>query len=264
MVTPFPELNAVLADHDDAVRDILGSTYVGCYLQGSFALGAGDLESDADFVVVCTVLPSGDAEAELRRLHDEIPSRPGVWNQNLEGSYADAESLRTIAGLGVPWLFCDRGHRELIWDEHCNTVHTRWILRNHGIVLGGPPVRDLVDEVPADVMRAAARAALPGTLSGIRAWADMDHAWTQRYIVQTYSRVLYTMVTGEVASKRQALAWAATFVDPVWRPLLSQVAADRGKPWQPVEPPRPGSMELACAYAAYVEAFAARASHEGY
>lgn len=256
MFTPFPELNAVLADLDRAVRGILGSTYVGCYLQGSFALGAGDAESDADFIVVTTVLPSGDAEDELRRLHDEIPARPGVWNRNLEGSYADAASLRTMAGLGVPWLFCDRGHRELAWDDHCNDLHTRWILRNHGVVLGGPPIAGLVDEVPEQAMRAAARDALPGTLEGIRAWGDMDHAWTQRYIVQTCCRVLYTMLTGEVASKRHALEWAAIHLDPVWRPLLSQVADDRGAPWKPVDPPRPGSMEQACEFAAYAGAFA--------
>lgn len=234
MITPFPELDRVLLDLDDAVRDVLGGTYVGCYLQGSFALGAGDLESDADFVVVTTEPPSGDALAGLRRLHDELPTRPGTWSTDIEGSYADAESLRTLAGLGVPWLFCDRGHRELIWDTHCNTPHTRWILRHHGIVLDGPPIADLVDEVPSEVMRDTARRALPGIVDGIASWADMGHAWTARYVVQTASRVLYTYVTGEVASKRAA------------------VAAERGTPWQPVDPAPPGRMEQACAYAAYV------------
>lgn len=255
MITPFPDLDAILAGFTEAVREILGDTYVGCYLEGSFALGAGDAESDADFLVVTTVPPAGDAEAGLRRLHAEIPDRPGVWNRNIEGSYAHAGSLRSNAGVGEPWLFVDRGHREAVWDPHCNTLHTRWVLRHHGIVLDGPPPAELVADVPEQALRDDARAALPGTLDGIREWADMDHAWTQRYIVQTYCRVLYTTVTGRVASKPEALRWARETLDPRWHPLLAQVAADRLNPWKPVDPPRPGSMEAACAFAAYAESW---------
>lgn len=254
-ITAFPELDAILADLARSARAILGGTYVGCYLGGSFALGAGDAESDADFVVVTTVPPAGDAEAGLRRLHAEIPDRPGIWNRNVEGSYADLDSLRDNDGVGRPWLFVDRGHREMEWDPHCNTLHTRWVLRNHGIAVDGPPPAGLVADVPEQALRDDARAALPGILDGIRAWADMEHAWTQRYVVQTYCRVLYTMVTGRVASKPDALRWAEDTLDPVWRPLLRQVAGDRLSPWKPVDPPRPGSMERAYEFAAYAEAW---------
>lgn len=255
MTTPFPELNAVLAEFAETVRTILGGTYVGTYLQGSFALGGGDAESDADFVVVTTVPPAGDAEAALRRLHAEIPDRPGIWNRNLEGSYAPLGDLLDNARVGLPWLFVDRGHREAVWDPHCNTPHTRWILRNHGIVIDGPPPAEVVADVAEETLRDEARAALPGTLAGIREWADMDHAWTQRYVVQTYCRVLCTALTGRVVSKPEALRWAAETLDPRWRPLLAQVAADRLTPWRQVDPPRPGSMALAYEFAAYAEAW---------
>ena len=43
MFTPFSDLDALLADLVSAVREILGPTYVGTYVQGSFALGAGDV-----------------------------------------------------------------------------------------------------------------------------------------------------------------------------------------------------------------------------
>ncbi len=254
MLTPFRQLDAVLVDLSRASREILGATYVGCYLQGSFALGAGDAQSDADVVVVATALPSGGVEADLRRWHAALPDRPGPWPRNIEGSYADAASLRSAAGLGVPWLFVDRGHREMAWDEHCNTLHTRWILRNHGIAVDGPPARELVDEVSPAAMRAAARRALPRTVADVHRWAPVDHAWTQRYIVQTCSRVLYTATTGRVASKPAALAWARAHLDPEWWPLLAQVDQDRATPWTAVDPPRPGTMEQAHAFAAHVAA----------
>src|SRR5690242_21572044 len=38
---------------------------------------------------------------------------------------SDLESLRSVAGLGVLWLFNDHGHRTLIWDTHTATARTR-------------------------------------------------------------------------------------------------------------------------------------------
>jgi hypothetical protein len=107
-----------------------------------------------------------------------------------------------------------------------------------------------VDEVDPDAIRAAMRAELPGTVAGIRSWAPFGIAWTQRYIVSTVCRILYSIETGAVTSKRGALDWAATALDPIWRPLLTQVRDDRALGWDPGTPPRPGSLEAALAFAA--------------
>ncbi|WP_034261046.1 aminoglycoside adenylyltransferase domain-containing protein [Actinospica robiniae] len=256
MFTPFEDLDILLADLIGSAREILGDTFVGAYLQGSFALGAADLLSDCDFIIATNVLPTGVVEADLRRLHDEIPTRPGHWPKDLEGSYADTTSLRSAAGLGTPWLFSNHGSRDLVWDTHCNTLHTRWILHHHGITLAGPPITDLVDAVDPEAMRESMRTALPNVMADLRTWARFEMAWTQRYTVTEYCRVLYTLHTGRVASKRGALEWAREHLDPTWRPLLTQVIEDRALGWVPAEPPRPGSLETTYAFAAYAESFA--------
>jgi hypothetical protein len=46
----------------------------------------------------------------------------------------------------VRWLFCDHGHGELIWDTHCNSAHSRWILRHHGIRIAGLPAVGVIKE----------------------------------------------------------------------------------------------------------------------
>ena len=51
-VTPYAELDALLGELVARGREILGDDWVGGYVQGSFALGAGDLTSDCDFVMV--------------------------------------------------------------------------------------------------------------------------------------------------------------------------------------------------------------------
>lgn len=250
--TGFPELDALLDDLVASAREALDETYVGTYLQGSFALGAGDAQSDADFVVVTSIPPSGDREARVRELHAEIVTRPGVWSINIEGSYADANSLRTVSRLDVAWLYVDRGQPDMTWDRHCNTLWTRWILRRHGIALDGPPPDTLVDDVPADDLRVSARESLPRIVHDTAQWADMDDAWTQKFVVETCCRALHTAITGDVISKAGALSWALGNLEREWHPLLIQVSEDRRRPWRAGERPRPGSMDRALAFAGHV------------
>jgi hypothetical protein len=120
--TEYDELNALLGDLVAEGRRILGAAFVGAYLQGSFALGAADLASDCDFLVV-TGRPVTDEEyAGLATLHADLPTRPGHWSRHLEGSYAVRAELRGLAGLGRPWPYIDHGSRELRRDTHCRVV----------------------------------------------------------------------------------------------------------------------------------------------
>lgn len=45
-------LESVAGELRDSARTILAANFVGAYLVGSFALGAGDEHSDVDFIVV--------------------------------------------------------------------------------------------------------------------------------------------------------------------------------------------------------------------
>lgn len=256
MFTPFEELDELLVGFTGSVREILGGDFVGAYVQGSFALGAGDRHSDCDFTIVTAVLPSGPAEAALRRLHRQIFMRSGRWTKQLDGSYADAATLRTGDGVGVKWLYCSRGSRQLVWDDHCNTLGTRWILRNHGIVVDGPPITDLVDPLDPDAMRAGIRKTLIELRPGLSGWADYGIAWMQRFTVAAYCRALYTLCTGAVTSKRGAMEWARENLDPAWRPLLTQVIEDRELGWDPNDPPRPGAVEAMREFADFAESCA--------
>ena len=95
--TGFAELNELLAEVVGRVRSVLGESLAGVYLTGSFALGAGDLYSDCDFLVVTDDRLTEAMERQLRALHDEIPTRDEHWAINLEGSYAPREDLEALA-----------------------------------------------------------------------------------------------------------------------------------------------------------------------
>ena len=258
--TPYDDLDELLDELLDHWRRILGDNLAGAWIQGSFALGGGDLHSDCDWLVAThTALTDGQV-ASLRELHDEIPTRDGHWPHDIEGSYAPLEELASVEHLGRSWLFNDHGHRTLVWSDHCNRGYTRWILREHGITLSGPEPRTFMPPVPADLLRREAAAELPTLLDDIATWVDIDTiAWGQRYAVVTACRILYTLATAEVATKPGALEWAQRTLDPRWRPLLGQVRDERSLGWDPGQPPRPGAADAARQFAAYAVQWAEQA-----
>lgn len=224
---------------------------VGTYLTGSFALGAGDAASDCDFLVVTTAPVGGEHERALRQLHAEIPaSWPGYWAYNLEGSYAPKADLETLDSLGRPWLYVNRGGREMKWSDHGNTEDVRWLLRERPLVLEGADPVEFACEVPKAALQRKVRAQIESFLVDLLSWTTFEISWSQRYAVEAISSMLYTLEHGEVISKPDALDWAAAEM-PGWRDLIDQVRQDRFVRWD--EAPRPGSVERSLAFVEYVQ-----------
>ena len=256
--TGFAELDRVLDRLVADVSAVLGSSLVGVYLVGSFALGDADEHSDVD-VLVPTVGPLTPLqEAGLRELHAALPAAEGFWNRELEGSYAPVDELRTTAALGRPWLYVDRGAQEMEWSTHCNTLQHRWTLRRCGVPLGGPPATEVVDDLPPGALREDMRRQVPGLLDGLRTWIDIERvAWGQRYTVATLCRMLYSVADDAVASKRGALLWGREHLDPEWRPLIEAALEGRTAGWDPADAPAPEAVEATRRFARYATSLAA-------
>ena len=251
--TPYAALNVVLIHFVERAREQLGDNFVGAYLQGSFALGDFDEQSDVDFLIVVE-RDIGDAEVPvLNALQTVIHDFPPPWGHRLEGSYFPATILRrrsdsprepegapprppswTDPGTGIagprayPLLFLDHGARTLVRSEHDDTRVVRWVARERGIVLVGPDPRSLIDEVSADALRIEMRE----TMARVAAkWSSdpgaLDVHWLQAFAVGLYCRMLHTLETGAVTSKRAASRWAATALDARWQPLIAASAQAR-------------------------------------
>ena len=249
--TPFPELNGLLTNFVNRAQSILELDLVGVYLTGSFALGGGDAASDCDFIVVTTERVGDEHEHALRQLHAEIPAWPGYWAFNFEGSYAPKADLQTLAAIGRPWLYVNRGGRELEWSAHCNTEDVRWVLRERPLILEGADPHDFVCEVPTVALQRRMRAQIENFLNDLVTWTTFEISWTQRYAVEASSRMLYSLEHGEVISKQDALDWGTEAMPVQWRDLIDQVRQDRFVPWN--EPPRPGSVERTLEFIAYAQ-----------
>jgi hypothetical protein len=230
--TPLAELNGVLHALVTHSQAILGSQFVGAYLHGSFALGSWDTHSDVDYLIVTTEEPDGKVLAALQQMHGTLYDLPSPWAQHLEGSYFPADWLRGAHGLGRPLHYLDNGSRALERSTHDNTLVVRWMIRERGVTMAGPPPAALVDPVDPDALRHE-------VWRKMHAWADelfadpaaMNNRWYQPYTVLGFCRMLHTLETGAVGSKPEGARWAQGALDAAWGELIRAAWADRPDPW---------------------------------
>src|SRR2546423_12422888 len=234
--TLFDDLNQLLVQLVVGVKEVLGDSFCGAYLQGSFAVGDADAHSDVDFIVVTEDDVTSEQQAELQALHQRLYALPTSWAQHLEGSYIPRKALRRLDRDRRPFLYLDNGATELALDSHDNTVVVRWSLREHGVVLAGPDPRELVDPIAADELRAEVRWALGHWQTWFRSLASISRR-ALAVAVLSHARILHTLAIGEVSSKRSAGEWALHALDPEWAPLIRWALEDRPDPWTKVREP---------------------------
>lgn len=226
--TRFPDLNRLLHDLTTSVQTALGDNFVGAYLHGSFAVGDADEDSDVDFLVAIVKPLSQEEVTALNAIHASLYGRKGYWSKHLEGSYVPVAAVRRCELNQPLWHYLDNGSRQLELSNHDNTNVVRWSLRHHGMVLAGPPVSDLVDEVLSETLKDEIRAV-------IRNWGDelladaggINNGWLQPYVVLSFCRMLHSLATGRVESKLAGVRWALTVVDRRWHDLIERAQAKR-------------------------------------
>ena len=110
----------------------------------------------------------------------------------------------------------------------------------------------MVDDLPPGALREHMRGQIPGVLDGLGTWIDIERvAWGQRYAVATLCRMLYSVATDAVASKRASMLWAVEHLAPEWQPLIEAALAGRGRRWDPDDGPSREAVEATIRFAAY-------------
>lgn len=245
--TPYADLNSVLDHFVVGVQAVLSGNFCGAYLQGSFAVGDADVHSDVDFIVVTQDEVSDGQQAALQAMHARIYQLDTPWAQHLEGSYIPKTRLRRVDPTRVRYFYLDNGATEFTWDNHCNTAVVRWSVREHGIVLAGPDPKTLIEPVIADQLRAEVREAMSEWAASVyRSEERFEVAgevrpgmsrWKQALLVLSFCRILHTLQSGIVTSKRQAGEWALAALGPEWKSLIQQALDERPDPWKRVHQP---------------------------
>ena len=229
--TPYQELNQVLQDLVDSVQAALAGNFVGAYLQGSFAVGDFDLNSDCDFIIVTNEELSDTEVAALQAIHGRIFDLNIEWAKHLEGSYFPRHILLDIAHSGEKLWYLDHGSRSLIQDPHCNTIVVCRVVRDYGVTLAGPPPTTLVNPIPVATLRREILSTMVDW--GQEILTDPDHynnRFYQAFIVLSYCRMLHDLTRGCPGSKRAGAEWAKANLDPIWAGLIDRTWAGRPNP----------------------------------
>ena len=221
--TPYADLNIVLRDLVTRLRHVLGDDFIGAYLQGSFAVGDFDIYSDVDFLILLNEDISGDQLPSLQALHARIFQLECPWAQHLEGSYVPKAALARLPLPARKFLYLDHGSTELVRSGHDDSLVVYCSLREKGITLIGPEPRSLVAPVPADALRQE-------VFDTMRTWGEqllrnpdeLDNRFYQPFAVLSYCRMLHTLESGTVESKRAGAMWAKGALDSRWHQLIQR------------------------------------------
>jgi hypothetical protein len=237
--TPHADVNHLLRVLFERQQTILGEHITGLYLEGSLASGDFDQDSDIDFVLVTDNEINPDIFSALQAMHEQIAALDTIWAIQLEGSYISRQAIRRYDPAHSLYPNIERGQGERLklvdhdqtWDIH------RWILRERGIALVGPPVRTLIDPVTPGQLRQAMQV----ILAKWAAWildhpAQISSRGYQSYTVLSLCRILYTLKRSSIASKPTAAAWAQEILEERWRPLIARAWEGRHSPDTAADP----------------------------
>jgi len=219
--TPYAALNAVLDDFVGRTRELFAESFIGAYLQGSFAIGGFHTYSDVDFLIVL----EGDVADEqlplLQALHEDVYALASPWAQHLEGSYVPKQALQRFPPPQRFFWYLDNGAKHLIRSDHDDTLVVYWTLREKGIALVGPRPTELVPPIPVDRLRDEIFATMSTWRDHLAANPDnLNNRFYQPFVVLSYCRMLHSLTTGAIDSKPAAAAWATEHLHTRWQDLI--------------------------------------------
>lgn len=230
---PYPELREVLQLFSGEITAVLKENLVGIYLVGSLATGDFDLDSDVDFLVVTNTELSVTAMKPLVDIQTKIHAMDCYPAQHLEGSYICINDLGDWSTVGQKtFYYFDNGSTTLEQTTHDNQWHVRWVLRERGITLIGPKPETFLQPIPKNEMMNEIKISMRQTMKVFQDEIDRPLSFAnsrfgQSFFVLTYCRMLQTLHTGTVQSKRVGARWAKQFLDPKWIKLIDQAWNER-------------------------------------
>ncbi len=230
---PYPELREVLKLFVDEIAAELGENLVGIYLIGSIATGDFDVDSDVDFLVVTRAELTESDMKPLQAIQIRVHDMDCYPAKHLEGSYISLGDLNDWRTVGEKKLYYfDNGSTTCERTTHDNQWHVRWILRECGIALAGQKPETLLPAIPSTEIFNETKTTLLQIMGLFREEIDRPPGfWNSRFgqsfAVLTCCRMLHTLQTGTVQSKKAGAEWAKRKVDRRWHGIIDQAWRER-------------------------------------
>lgn len=141
-------------------------------------------------------------------MHARLAASGSHWAKKLEGRYLPQASLRRYIRTD-PARPCVNEGRFYLAAQEPDWIIQRHVLREHGVVVAGPPLAPLIDPVLPEALRGA-------VLGYLHEWwapmlnnpARLRDSEYQAYAVLSMCRALHTLQYGTIVSKPVAARWA--------------------------------------------------------
>lgn len=195
------EIESLVVALSERIVNVLGDNFISLYLHGSLSLGDFNDNSDIDFVVITNHIIE-DVNV-IEKVHREFGNYP--WGSKLEGSYVTRDMASCDELSSDKRLYFNSS--VLKWEPYgYEWYFERDILIKHGLLICGedfyskllPPTREVLKEACVSLV--------------VDTWIPLMNRGnlTDEYIVfgvLSMCRLIYTLKTGEITTKRKASQW---------------------------------------------------------
>jgi predicted nucleotidyltransferase len=217
--TPFATINALLDLILSRMQTILGNKLIGLYIFGSLVTGDFDYDSSDIDLIAATSTELDEEEIErLKLLHQDIALQEKTWDDRIEVGYISVENLKkSQPHFQIALISPDEPFH--VTEADAAWIINRYVLREKGLTLFGPPPETLVDPISQEELMHAVQEFIQEWREWIKNIEVIYPRKYQAYAILTACRALYTCRQGKFVSKKQAALWAEQEL-PEWSTLI--------------------------------------------
>ena len=219
--TQYEDVNSIVLLLLHKSQEILGENLLALYLHGSLATGDFNQEkgSDIDFLVVLDKEVSDETIQKLREMLGELAQHDPKLLKKLEGSYVPKDWLKNNEQPEKVRPYINGGGLNL-YPYGYEWILEKFLIKEKGIVVFGPPPSQFIEPISADDVRRANAKILIGDWQPFLVESSrLKNDEYKAYAVLTMCRCLFLFANNEMASKPTAIVWVKEKF-PEWKELV--------------------------------------------
>jgi len=199
------------------IQSILGPKLAGLYLEGSLVLGDFDPRtSDIDLTAALTGALDDREFSALQTMHAEVARDNPSWDDRIEVCYIPLDLLKSVKSRTGQIANISPGEPFHRLEARKEWLMNWYLIRERSQTLFGPPPKTIIEPITRAEF-------IESVKDHARAWDEwvqgMKNRYAQSYAILSMCRALYSVRSGDQASKKQAALWAKAQL-PEWAAVI--------------------------------------------
>lgn len=203
------------------LQKVLGDNLYGIYIFGSLTYGGfRSKSSDIDCVAVINKKLNNQEFESLDNWYKRLLKKNYHLAKRLEMTYAVKNHLISSGVSKTPKFYNGKFSKKAESDANNPIV---WLnIKNNGIAVFGPLPQKFVPNISYQILKDALKTESDYLRNHNEKYLKED--WSKIYVILTLCRILYTLKTKKIASKKEAVAWCLKNLPKKYHVLVSSAA----------------------------------------